>query len=514
MISINGKSLTIFDVRKVALDDEKVVLSASTIEAIENSHRNLMQKLGTGNHYYGINTGYGWFQSKKISNDQIQELNRNLIISHAIGAGEYLSIPTVRSAILVRANMLAKGYSGIRIEIIQTLIEMLNKQVTPCIKSRGSLGSSGDLCLLAQLALVFSKDGKQEDNYSGSAFFKDVVYDGEEAMKKAGIERLVLGPKEGLAIINGATFSAALAALIINDCEYLNTIADSAAACSLESLLGRSEPFNEKLHRVRGHAGQMLSANIIRKLIRGSEMINSGKQIQDAYSLRCIPQVHGAVMDAVQHTKSIIEVEINAATDNPLIFEDGEIISGGNFHGEPIGLGMDYLSMAIAELGAISERRIARLLDPNLNAGLPPMLVSESEQAGLQSGLMIPHYVAASLALENQRLASPDSVHSLPTSANQEDFNANSWNAVLKAKKITENTMRILTIELYIAAHALDLRIMDTNKKLGKGTRNIYQSIRNIVRWHKTDVLWDKEIDQLFTAVNNREILFANELWH
>ena len=507
MIKIDGNHLSISDVYSIAAENETVSISAKAINNIEHSFRLLNMRIQSSEYFYGINTGFGVFQSKLISQDQIQTLNRNLIISHAIGAGEYLPTKEVRAAMIVRANTLAKGYSGIRLEIIQTLIDMLNNHVTPQIKSQGSLGSSGDLCLLAQLALVLSRDPENPEHDSGKAIHNDQIVTGYEAMKRAGISRIVLGPKEGLAIINGATFSASTACLLISQARYLTYLADACAACTLEALLGRSEPFDERMHEVRKQAGQMESAALINSLIKNSNLINSSTQIQDAYSLRCTPQVHGAVRDAVKHAEKIITNEINAATDNPLIFMNGDIISGGNFHGEPIALVMDYFSMGMAELGAISERRIARLLDSNHNVGLPPMLVDNENNAGLQSGLMIPHYVAASMALESQRLASPDSVRSIPTSANQEDFNANSWNAVRKAVKITENSMRILTIELYIAAHALDLRLKKPKSKMGTGTKKIFETIRTIVPLRSNDVLWDREIETLFEEVKQNRIL-------
>jgi histidine ammonia-lyase len=329
---------------------------------------------------------------------------------------------------------------------------------------------------------------------------------GKQAMQAAGIERIVLGPKEGLAINNGATFSAAIGALAICDAEYLVDLADRSIALTLEALLGCSGAFDPRIHDARGQLGQIESAKKIRESFAGSTFIDSTDSIQDAYSLRCAPQIHGGVRETVRFVRQVIEREVNAATDNPLIFEPGVAISGGNFHGEPIGLVMDYLSIALSELGAISERRVFRMTDGKLNVGLPPMLVDSTEKAGLNSGLMMLQYTAASLVLENQTLATPDSVHSLPTSAEQEDHNANAMTAARHAAMIIENIQQILGIEIYSAVRAMDLRMRQKAGKMGRSTQVIYDRLRKDIKYTAGDTYWGPEIDLTKQLVKKQEL--------
>jgi histidine ammonia-lyase len=366
------------------------------------------------------------------------------------------------------------------------------------------LGSSGDLIPLAHLCLVLTTDEKDRENESGQAELDGRVTTGRQAMKKAGIPRVVLGPKEGLALINGATFSAAIAALSTFDAALLLNQADCCLALSLEALQGCPAAFVPRLHEVRGHAGQKIVARHIRDLTLGSSLFTGSRRVQDSYSLRCAPQVHGAARDYYQCVRQTVEDEVNAATDNPLVFGPGEVISGGNFHGEPLAFAMDTLKMLMAEIGAISERRTFRLLDSNLNDGLPPMLVDNLESGGLNSGLMMPQYAAASLVLENQTLAQPDSVHSLPASANQEDHNANAMTAARHAMQVVTNTTRILAIEAYTAARALDLRMrIEKGSKLGRGTRVAYQQIRAAIPYQAGDIWWGPEIDEMNSLLVN-----------
>ena len=498
MVRIDGHHLTIEEVIRVARFDEEVQISSEGLENIHRSHAILEEILAIGNPVYGINTGFGIFADRRIPAKDSAKLSRNLILSHAVGLGEPFSEDIVRAAMLVRVNTLSKGYSGIRLEIVQTLIDMLNKGVTPIVPSQGSLGSSGDLCLLSHLALVFTMDAEDRDEHSGYAWLGHQRMNGKEAMRLAGIERVVLGPKEGLAINNGATFSAALAALAVWDAERLCTICEAGLALSLESMLGCSSAFDVRLHEVRGQRGQILVGQQVRRFIEGSKLINAAGRVQDAYSLRCAPQVQGAVRDTVQYVREIIEIEINAATDNPLLFEPDLAVSGGNFHGEPIGMVMDFLGIAITELGAIAERRVFRLTDGKLNGGLPPMLVDTHEAAGLNSGLMMPQYTSVSLVLENQTLATPDSVHSLPTSGEQEDHNANSMTAARHAAQIIQNTAHILAVELYTAARAIELRLrMMPEANLGKGSQEILDRVRAVVPYQAGDTWWEPEIDRL-----------------
>jgi histidine ammonia-lyase len=346
------------------------------------------------------------------------------------------------------------------------------------------------------MALVFTTDEADRDEESGWANYHGQRMTGKAAMADAGLKRISLGPKEGLALNNGATFSAALAALAITDAEVLVKAGEIALAMSLEAMLSPSHAFDPRLHQVRGQKGQMIVADHIRQLIAGSTLIDAAGRIQDAYSLRCAPQVQGAIRDTLEFVKGIIEREINAATDNPLLFEPCSAISGGNFHGEPIGLAMDYLGIAMAELGAISERRIYRLIDENTNGGLPPMLVDNPTAAGLNSGLMMPQYTAASLVLENQTLATPDTIHSLITSGGQEDHNANSMTAARHARQIIDNTLHVLAIEIYTAARALDLRLRDLpGKVMGNGVDSVYKCVREAVPYRAGDTWWGPEIE-------------------
>ncbi len=503
MLEIDGSSLTIADVVNVARHGEKVTLSAAAYQAVQECRRNLEAIVATGQPVYGINTGFGIFADRRIPRADSAALSRNLILSHAVGTGPALPEEVVRAAMLVRANTLAKGFSGVRVEIIWTLLEMLNTGVTPLVPSQGSLGSSGDLCPLSHMALVFTTDEADRAADSGQALYQGQLWDGKSAMQQAGIARLRLGPKEGLALNNGATFSAAMAALAVADADYLLKLADYSLAMTLEAVQGCQAAFDPRLHIARGHPGQIRVAQNVREITSGSSLLDSSSRIQDAYSLRCAPQVMGAARDTVDFVQGVIEREINAATDNPLIFGAEDVISGGNFHGEPVGMAMDYLGIAMSEVAAISERRVFRLTDGKLNAGLPAMLVDNPEAAGLNSGLMMPQYTAASLVLENQTLAGPDSVRSLPTSAEQEDHNANSMTAARHARSILENTAHVIAIELYTAARALDLRLRDNpDARLGTGTAVVYQRLRQEVPYQPGDAWWGPEIQQVHELID------------
>lgn len=506
MIRIDGNSLHISDIISISRSCEPVELSNIAQANIKKSHDKLIRILEGDKPVYGINTGFGIFSEKKINKKDTKLLNRNLIVSHAVGTGDPLPEDVVRAAILIRANTLAKGYSGVRLEIISTLLQMLNNGVYPIIPSQGSLGSSGDLCQLSHLALVVSKSENVEDDESGIAKYKNEFVTGKEAMEKARIPRIVLEAKEGLGLNNGATFSTAIGSLAVSDSNYLVHIANLAVSLSLEALLGCSAAFKEEIHLLRTHPGQQHVAKEIRSLISGSKLVDRGGRVQDAYSLRCSPQVHGAIWDTVQYCQSIIEREINSATDNPLIFDENLVLSGGNFHGEPIGLAMDFLGISLCELGAISERRIFRLLDGTLNSGLPPMLVGKPELAGINSGLMMLQYTAASLVLENQTLATPDSVHSLPTSSNQEDHNANSMTAARHARTIIENVTHVLATELFAAMRAIHLRIADQTIHLGKGTKKAYQEIARVIEFRSDDVYWLPYIEETKKLIKERKL--------
>ncbi len=503
MITINGNSLTLAEIYRVAELNEEVSISSTACENMMRSYEWVKQIIQNDKPVYGINTGFGIFADQRIKNEEASKLSRNLILSHSVGTGKPLCREITRTAMLVRANTLAKGFSGPRPILVQCLLDMLNKGVTPLVPEQGSMGSSGDLGPLSHLALVFTTDSDDHEADSGLAEYQGKIYSGKEAMRMACIERIVLGPKEGLALNNGATFSAAIAALAIYKAEKLFHNANIAMALSLEALEGCSNAFDERIHESRGQIGQIEVAKEVRGLIEGSTLIDAAKRVQDAYSLRCVPQVHGAISETINFVKSIIEREINATTDNPLLFGPGVALSGGNFHGEPVGLVMDFLSIALSELGAISERRVFRLTDQKLNGGLPNMLVDNESAAGLNSGLMMPQYTAASLVLENQTLSTPDSVHSLPTSGGQEDHNANSMTAARHCMQVLENTSRILAIELYTAARAMDLRLRkNKDARMGKTVSKVYQTIRKHVPYYGPDRAWGVEIEKVFELLS------------
>jgi histidine ammonia-lyase len=508
MVKINGSTLTIPEIIQASYASEDISLSSDTVNRIKESHRWVENIIKKGKPVYGINTGYGIFSDKKISAAETRKLNRNFILSHAVGTGHHLPPEVVRAAMIIRANTLSKGFSGIRLEVINTLLEMLNKRVHPLIPSQGSLGSSGDLAPLAHLCLVLTTDTDDIEEHSGAAVFQDKVLSGKKAMQLAGIPRLVLEAKEGIALTNGATFSAALGAISCYQARQLVQIADLALTMSLEALLGVSSAFDHRIHQSRQHPGQIDSARSIRELTRGSTLMDSTNRIQDAYSLRCAPQVHGPVKETLEFSEGIITREVNAATDNPLIFGDDQAISGGNFHGEPVGMAMDFLGIAMTEIAGISERRVYRLTDGRLNEGLPAMLVDSPEDEGLNSGLMMPQYTAASLVLENRALASPDSIYSLPTSASQEDHNANAMTAARHAYEIIQNTAHVLAIELYAASRALDLRLRQSPElSPGIGTRAALDFIRKGVPYQPGDTLWGPEIDQVKEMIFNGQLL-------
>ncbi len=498
MIQIDGNNLTLPEIVRVARFFEPVELSPAAVDVVHRSRAILDSIVATDRPVYGINTGFGIFAEQRILRREAAALSRNLILSHAVGTGDPLPAEVVRAAMLVRANTLAKGHSGVRLEIIQTLLDMLNKRITPIVPSQGSLGSSGDLLPLSHMALVFTTDEYDREEDSGYAEYQGKVSSGKSAMQQAGIFRIRLGPKEGLALNNGATFSAAIGALAVEDARALLEVADAALAMSLEAVLGCRSAFDPRLHTARGHNGQIWVARHVLALTDGSDLLDAAGRIQDAYSLRCAPQVNGAALDTLEFVRSVIENEVNAATDNPLIFDDGEVISGGNFHGEPVGMVMDYLTIALSEIAAISERRIFRLTDGKLNGGLPPMLVDHPNAAGLNSGLMMPQYTAASLVLENQTLSTPDSVHSLPTSGEQEDHNANSMTAARHASQVLRNTSHVLAIELYTAARALDLRLRQMpDKRMGTKTHAVFTLIRKNVPYRAGDAWWGPEIERV-----------------
>jgi histidine ammonia-lyase len=435
----------------VARNHRAVALAPEAAERMRASRAVVEQVVAEGRTVYGVTTGFGDLSTIRIEPAQTAQLQRNLVRSHAAGVGEPLPVEVVRAMLLLRANALAVGLSGVRPEVVELLIGMLNGDVHPVVPSRGSVGASGDLAPLAHLALVLIGEGEawREDAGPGP---------GGEVLGRAGLQPLTLEAKEGLALLNGTQLMASLAALALLDARRLSLSADVIGAMSLEAMEGTATAFDEMLIAARPHPGQQAVAAHLRALLAGSQIgashAESGHKVQDAYSLRCIPQVHGAVRDALDQLERVLVVEMNAATDNPLVFPSGEVISGGNFHGEPLALAIDYAKTAVIELASISERRTARLVDAHLS-GLPAFL---SDAPGLRSGLMIAQYTAAALVNELQTLAHPASVDTIPTSANQEDHVSMGATGALHLREVVDRTEAVLAIEALCAAQGLDFR--------------------------------------------------------
>lgn len=447
---IDGHSLRLEDLPDVVAGRTTAALSNEALTQLEASRQVVEKILSSQKAVYAITTGFGKFKDVRIAPDNSQQLQKNLLLSHAAGIGPAFDRDVVRLVLLLRANALAKGYSGIRPQVVQLLLDCLNKGVHPVIPEQGSLGASGDLAPLAHMALVLIGEGEAE--------FKGEIISGQKALAACGLEPVSLAAKEGLALINGTQIMAALGALVLLEAEHLAKVADIAGAMSLEAQLGSPRPFDARVHELRPHPGQIASAANLRLLLANSGLVESHKDcplVQDAYSLRCMPQVHGASRQAFAHIRSVLEIEINSATDNPLIFEEGAV-SAGNFHGQPLAFALDYAAIALSELANISERRIERLVNPTLSNGLPAFL---TEHGGLNSGLMIAQYTAAALVSENKSLAHPASVDSIPTSANQEDHVSMGTIACRKARMILANTRKVLAIELLCAAQGLDFRL-------------------------------------------------------
>jgi histidine ammonia-lyase len=505
-LTLDGSSLTIENVTEVARHMRPVALADPARSRMAESRAWVDRVVAQGAPtVYGVNTGFGIFASRRVAREDAERLSRNLILSHSVGVGDPLPEDVVRAAMLIRANTLAIGHSGVRPEIVDALIAMLNKRVTPIVPEKGSLGASGDLALLSHLALVFTTDAADRDEDSGEAMLDGQRLSGKEAMQQAGIPRLILGAKEGLALNNGATFSAATGALAVSDAEALLDNALVAAAMSLEALRGASAAFDERLHRARNQVGQIAVAARLRELIAGSTLIDSAGRVQDAYSLRAIPQVLGPIQETIAFVRGVVERELNAATDNPLIFLDlpseDKALSGANFHGEPIALAMDTLKIAAAEIASLSERRLFRLTDERLSDGLPAMLV---EHGGLNSGYMMAQYTAAALVSDNKTLAHPDSVDSIPTSANQEDFNPMAMNAARHCREIIDNAQHVVALELLAAAQALDLRLRaDSSVKLGRGTSKAHARIRQEIGFLEQDRLLAPDVEKAVAMVKH-----------
>ncbi len=502
-IRLGEGPITLADLAAVARGGAKVILSDAARAAMKVSEdwvSDLSARMDRGEKVeaiYSINTGFGSLAGRQAfaTSAQARDLSRRLVVSDAAGVGRPLDSEVVRAAMLIRAASLVRGYSAARAVVVETILAMLEHDVVPVVPEYGSLGASGDLIPLAHMALVMSRaeEGEAEID-SGEALYRDERMSGAAAMQAAGIERIVLAPKEGLALLNGTSFSTAQAALALIDAENLVATAEVAAAMSIEALLGFGDAFIPELHEARGHPGQIATAANIRRLLEGSSFIDGGigkdperQPPQDAYSLRCVPQVLGPVRDTLAFIRGVVETEMNAATDNPLIFADRlpgrslKAVSGGNFHAEYVAFAADFLSIVVTEIGNIAERRLFRLNDGTLNRGLPDMLVA-SEQVGMDCGYMLPQYLAAALVSDCKTLAHPDSVDSIPTCSNQEDHVSMANNAGRHARQIVRNIENVVGIEVVMAAQALELRMKEKGvgpEAISPASRAVLAMLRN-----------------------------------
>lgn len=494
-VFIDGNSLNLNDFINVVRNRYKVELTEEAIKRVEQSRSVVDKFVEDEKVVYGITTGFGKFSDVSINKEETKKLQKNLIMSHACGVGNPLDEEVVRGIMLLRANALAKGFSGVRLSTLNTLIDMLNKEVHPLIPEKGSLGSSGDLAPLAHMVLVMLGEGE--------VYYKGELLSGKEAMEKAGIPTVELTSKEGLALINGTQVMTSIGALAVYDGINLSKTADIIASLTVEALNGIVDAFDERVNMVRPHKGQINTARNLLRILDDSEMTTRQGElrVQDAYVLRCIPQIHGASKDALEYVLEKVNIELNSATDNPLIFADSQdVISGGNFHGQPMALSFDFLGIALSELANVSERRIERLVNPALS-GLPAFL---TKNGGINSGFMIVQYSAASLVSENKVLAHPASVDSIPSSANQEDHVSMGTIAARKAREILNNTRKVLAMELLTACQAIDLR---GKKKLGKGTEVVYNIVRDNLPAIEEDTIMYKQINICEKIIKSNQIL-------
>ena len=502
VVIIDGKSLSLKDVVLVARHRRKVELSSAAKESVTKSREYVDYLVDEKRVVYGITTGFGEFSKVSIAKEETELLQRNLIVSHACGVGNHLPPDSVRALMLLRINALSQGFSGIRLETIQSLADMLNAGIVPAIPEKGSLGSSGDLAPLSHMVLPLLD--------LGEAYYDGELMPGGQAIKQAGIAPITLTSKEGLALINGTQAMTGIGALTLYDSLNLSKLCDIAAALSLEALNGVTDAFLPEIHEIRPHQGQLDTASNMLRLIANSERTTKTGElrVQDAYSLRCVPQVHGASKDAFRYVENKVAIEINAVTDNPIILADKDMaISGGNFHGQPMALSFDFLGIALAELASISERRIERLVNPALSK-LPAFLTA---QGGLHSGLMIAQYTAAALVSENKVLAHPASVDSISSSAGQEDHVSMGTIAARKAREIFFNTSRVIAIELFTAAQAIDINRKYENRKLGKGTQVAYNMIRSVADTVTLDRQLYLDFNNVAALIDTNKLLEAVE---
>ena len=495
---LDGDTLTLEEIREVAAGRARIELAPAALERVERA-RALVDRTAAGDvPTYGINTGFGTLSEVRIDRKDLRTLQRNLLVSHAAGVGQPLPLAEARALLLLRANVLAKGHSGVRPRTLQLALEMLNRDVVPVVPERGSVGASGDLAPLAHLALVLIGEGE--------AFWKGERLPGAEALRRAGLEPVVLEAKEGLTLVNGTQAMTAVGTLTLLRAEALAEVADLAGAMTVEGLLGSHRPFQELIQAVRPHPGQQAVAAHLRALLADSEIVESHRdcsKVQDPYSLRCMPQVHGAARDGLSYVRAVLAVEANSATDNPLVFPaEDQIVSGGNFHGQPVSLALDVLAIACTQLSAISERRVEQLVNPALS-GLPPFLAKNS---GLNSGFMIAQVTSAALVAESRVLSHPASVDSIPSSAGREDHVSMGMTAALKARQVAEFTRSCLAVELLVAAQALDFR---QPLRPGRGVAAAHRLLRQSVPTLEVDREIHRDIEAVSRLIDSGALLDA-----
>jgi histidine ammonia-lyase len=495
-ILLGAEGMTLDDLVAIAREGATVRLTKVSEERIRGARKLIEKWLEEERVIYGITTGFGALSEVTISKEDTRRLQENILMSHAMGVGDVLNEETVRAVMALRIHDLARGRGGIRLETIRLLEELLNRGVCPLVPEKGSVGASGDLAPLAHLSLVLLG--------LGEAFYEGQRMSGEEVLKRCGLKPLYLEAAEGLALVNGTQVMTGIGALAVYDAVGLSKMTDIAAAMSLEVLMGSRTEFDPRIHQVRPHPGQASAADNMSRITQNSEIISSHKdcsRIQDAYSLRCSPQVHGASKDAIAYAKKVIETEINASTNNPLIFQESEeFLLGGNFHGQPVALAMDFLCIAVSELATISERRVERLVNPQLS-GLPAFLVNEG---GLNSGFMLAQYTAAALVSENKILSHPACVDSIPTSANKEDHVPMGTISARKCREIVKNSEHVVAIELLCGAQALDLF---TNMKPGEGTLVAYKVIRKEISYMERDRILSRDVEAMVQLLRSGAIL-------
>ena len=501
-LHINGNDLTLEAVREVAVEKRPVLLSADARELVNRARAVVDEIVASNKMAYAITTGVGQLSEVRIVGEQIRELQVNLVRSHAAGVGEPLSVAETRAMTLLRASSLSKGHSGVRGIVIDTLCEMLNRNVTPFVPSQGSVGASGDLAPLAHLALALIGEGECIDA-AGTRI------PSSDALKRAQIKPLVLEAKESISLINGTQGMLAVGTLALLAAETLVNSADVLGGLCCDALKGTDTAFDERIHQARPHAGQIKTAANLRRMLEGSQIRESHRtcgRVQDAYSLRCIPQVHGAMRDTLAHCRGVFETEANSAVDNPLVFitdarnSKGDVISGGNFHGEPLAFALDFLGIALSALAGISERRIERLVNPALSEGLPPFL---AQGAGLNSGFMLAQVTAAALVSENKVLAHPASVDSITTSGNKEDFVSMGMTAAVKLKRIVDNTRNVLAIEAMAVAQAIDFLAPLKTSKRGQAA---IAAIRSVCPTMEKDRVMYKDFTRLAELIASGKV--------